>query len=200
MAKQGKGSAFEREICKQLSLWWTADDENGPRDDIFWRTAGSGARATTRGRRNIKTAGAAGDLMATDVSGKPFEKYFLCELKCGYSKDIDPLAIVDSAKGTSLLLQWWRKAEKERVFTGRHLTMLIFKRNFKSTCVMVNLHGIMDLLNITRRDFLLTYNGMVIQNTWLIAPLNVFLQSPASTLKTRIIKQMVDAAKEDVDD
>lgn len=39
-----KGSVFEREICKALGRWWT----DGERDDIFWRTAGSGARATCR--------------------------------------------------------------------------------------------------------------------------------------------------------
>jgi len=43
-----KGSSFEREICTILSKWWT----NNERDDVFWRTAGSGARATTRSKNN----------------------------------------------------------------------------------------------------------------------------------------------------
>ncbi len=57
-----KGSNFEREICKLLSLWWT----NDKRDDIFWRTSGSGARATTRSKTKQKTFGQYGDVQATD--------------------------------------------------------------------------------------------------------------------------------------
>jgi len=50
MKKRGggkaKGAAFERDICRRLSLWYT----NGKQDDVFWRSAISGGRATTSGR------------------------------------------------------------------------------------------------------------------------------------------------------
>ena len=45
MPKAYKGSEFEREMCKCLSLWWT----DSKRDDVFWRSAQSGGRAP-RGR------------------------------------------------------------------------------------------------------------------------------------------------------
>jgi hypothetical protein len=78
-----KGSRFERWFCKELSLWWT---ENA-RDDVFWRTAGSGGRATNRGKKGHKTAGAYGDIAATDSCGEPLLRFFTFELKRGYQKD-----------------------------------------------------------------------------------------------------------------
>jgi len=77
-----KGSEYERETCKKLGLWWT----HGERDDIFWRTAGSGARATVRGRKGNTTAGQNGDIAATDPLGKPLIDAFTIELKRGYSE------------------------------------------------------------------------------------------------------------------
>lgn len=83
MAKSSKGSSFEREVCKELSLWWTREDEE-PRDDIFWRSSGSGARATSRFKRGKTTAGQNGDVCATDPIGDPFIKVLTLELKRGY--------------------------------------------------------------------------------------------------------------------
>jgi len=76
-----KGSQFERAICKQLSLWWT----NGKRDDVFWRTAGSGARATTRSKRGRGTKNQYGDIQATDSIGQPLIDLCTIEIKKGYS-------------------------------------------------------------------------------------------------------------------
>ena len=77
-----KGSNFEREICKQLSLWWT----DNKRDDIFWRTSGSGARATVRSKSKKKTFGQYGDVQATDPIGQPLIDVCTIEIKRGYSK------------------------------------------------------------------------------------------------------------------
>lgn len=77
-----KGSSFEREICKRLSLAWT----DGERDDVFWRTSGSGARATCRFGRGKATANQYGDICATDPVGVPLTDCFVFELKCGYGR------------------------------------------------------------------------------------------------------------------
>ncbi len=83
MAKgHGKGSSFEREICKKLSLWWTKNKRN----DVFWRTAGSGAMATTRKKTNGVAFGQYGDVQATDPIGQPLINICTIELKRGYSK------------------------------------------------------------------------------------------------------------------
>jgi hypothetical protein len=70
--KSKKGSAFERSTLKELSTWFS----KGERDDIFWRTAGSGARATTRAKTGKMTADSAGDITAIHSSGKAIDKSF----------------------------------------------------------------------------------------------------------------------------
>ena len=77
-----KGSNFEREICKQLSLWWT----DGKRDDIFWRTSASGAMAKVRSKTKQKTFGQYGDVQAIDPIGQPLMDLVTIELKRGYTK------------------------------------------------------------------------------------------------------------------
>ena len=78
--KQGKGSSFERHICKQLSLWWTENK----RDDVFWRTSTSGARATTRNKKNKSTFGQHGDIQAIDPIGQSLIDLCTIEIKKGY--------------------------------------------------------------------------------------------------------------------
>jgi len=136
MSKSVKGSSFEREICKQFSLWWT-DDE---RDDIFWRTSGSGARATTRRKTNKKTKYEYGDVSFTDPVGQLLIDTFLIELKRGYSADISVLDFLDKKTGkNTLLLQWWNKAEEERKFAKRKYSLIIFRRNRKEACVLMDI-------------------------------------------------------------
>jgi hypothetical protein len=77
---KSKGSAFEREISKQLSLWWS----NGQRDDLFWRTAASGGRATVRKKKG-KNTGDSGDIASTDPDSAAMTKAFSMELKAGYN-------------------------------------------------------------------------------------------------------------------
>ncbi len=99
MAKHGKGSVFERWFCTRLSLWWTGKE----RDDVFWRTAGSGGRATNRFKRGRTTAGGSGDITFTDPIGKPLLDVFTMELKRGYSKH-HVTDVVD--KGRAPRTQW----------------------------------------------------------------------------------------------
>ena len=79
---RNKGMQFERQVCTQLSLWWTA----GKRDDIFWRSNASGARATSRAKRGKTTSGQYGDIAAIDPSGEALIRIAPLELKKGYPK------------------------------------------------------------------------------------------------------------------
>ena len=74
-----KGGSFEREFCKTLGVWWCG------RDDVFWRTAGSGGRATGRKKQGKTTTGHEGDVAATDPIGLPLLQVFSFELKRGYT-------------------------------------------------------------------------------------------------------------------
>lgn len=85
MGKSSKGSVFEREFCKRLGLWWTQDLPE-PRDDVFWRTPTSGARATSRRKRGRQTRNQYGDVMATDLVGQPLLDLVVFELKRGYNR------------------------------------------------------------------------------------------------------------------
>ena len=54
----GKGSNYERDIAKKLSLWASHDEH----DDWIWRTSSSGARAKTRSKQGKSTANSCGDI------------------------------------------------------------------------------------------------------------------------------------------
>lgn len=145
-----KGSNFERDICKQFSRWWSY----GERDDIFWRTAGSGARASMRFKKFIPTHDSAGDIMAIDPIGKPFTEKFLIELKRGYggerrkTKDkknkktkqhISVLSMIDNrSKQKQILIEWWNKAQKECRAHKRKGSLIIFKRDGKQSCLFMS--------------------------------------------------------------
>lgn len=126
-----KGSGFERKIAKKLSLWWT----DNKRDDVFWRTSGSGARATTRSKQQKKTAYEYGDITFTDPLGKPLIDTFLIECKKGYSKEVDLLDFF-TPKKKSVLFGWWSKAKKEAKEAGRKYCLLIAERNGKPAFVL----------------------------------------------------------------
>jgi len=130
----GKGSQFEREVCKILSLWWT----DGKREDVFWRTAGSGARATQRNKIGKKTFGQDGDVQATDPIGQPLIDLCSIEIKRGYSKNTI-FDILDKPKKAKLQIyeQFINQSCKENKNSGAIYWMLITRRNRRETIVFI---------------------------------------------------------------
>ena len=126
-----KGSQYERTICKQLSLWWSYEEN----DIIFWLSSQSGGRATTRAKKGKKTPYSYGDITFIDPIGKPLIDKCLLELKRGYTNDINILDLIDKKKGISILLQWWEKGESERKFAKRKYTIVIFRRDRHESCI-----------------------------------------------------------------
>lgn len=98
-----KGSDYERELCKRLSLWWT----NDRRDDIYWRTDGSGARATVRSKKKQKTANSYGDMSFLDPIGEPLINFALFEFKRGYSSSKN----LDAKKANKLIAEIARRTQ-----------------------------------------------------------------------------------------
>ncbi len=143
-ASKRKGNQYEREICKQLSLWWT-QDLNEPRDDVFWLCSQSGGRATTRAKQGIKTAYSYGDVTFIDPIGKPFIDSCLIELKRGYTKDISVLDFIDKKKGVPVLAKWWEKGVKEKELAGRKYTIILFRRDRHISCILLNLQMARDM-------------------------------------------------------
>ena len=121
-----KGSSYEREVCTLLSRWWS----EGKRDDIFWRSSGSGARATVRGKKNQKTAGQCGDVCATDPCGEPLIDLLTVEIKRGYSS-FSFQDLIDRQEASAL--QWWEKAVEQAIMShelaGSFAWLLIVRRD-----------------------------------------------------------------------
>lgn len=137
-----KGGAFEREICKRLSLWWS----EGKRDDIFYRTSASGARWTARKKAGKSTANEHGDMGYTDPSGKKLCDRWIVEMKTGYAKRRTVsgrtqwcvLDILDGTEKAPTLVEFWNQVTEGAAYTGRE-PVLIFRRNMKQACIAFRL-------------------------------------------------------------
>ena len=100
-----KGASFERSVCRDLSLWITGNE----RDDIFWRTAMSGGRATIGLRTGKKRDAQAGDAQAIDSLGEAFMRTFSVE--CKHVKTLQLGQMV--AKKSGKTVDFWRKHRLE---------------------------------------------------------------------------------------
>lgn len=126
-----KGSAFEREICKRLSLW-VSDQKQ---EDCFWRSAISGGRATVAHKRGKRMAAQAGDISAVHELGIPLINK--CLIECKAYQDINFMGIL-TKKGK--LVEFWAEAKKQ----GRRYNkepMLIVRQNQKPVFVCLTSKG-----------------------------------------------------------
>ena len=137
-----KGGAFENEVCKLLSLWWTG----GKRDDAFCRSRSSGAWFTSRKKSGKTTENQAGDIMANTNEGKKFMDVFHIECKTGYGRKNkaemvrwDLLDLLDSVQKEPVFLKMWNQATNEASITMRE-PILIFRRNRRTPCIAFRGH------------------------------------------------------------
>ena len=138
----GKGSDFERETCKTLSLWWT----DGLRDDVFWRCSGSGARATVRSRVGVNTAGQYGDVAATDPIGALLIKAFTIELKRGYSEyTFQDLVDRASKSGEQEWERFFAQAVENSERAGSYSWLLITRRDRRQALVWMPYYCVAEL-------------------------------------------------------
>ncbi len=170
-----KGSEFEREVCKRLSLWWSAGLSKGDaRDDIFWRSSQSGGRATQRAKTGQKTFGSYGDIAAVDPIGQPLLKYFTIELKRGRSHGFlgDLLDLKDNVKHP--FVATLRQARRSAKQAGSKTWLLICRRDRRVAMVYLPWRHANNLLDTT----LFSDVGAVINGTWVwvaALPLESFL-------------------------
>ena len=153
-----KGSAFEREICKKISLWWS----EGQREDIFWRTAGSGARATQRSKNKKKTYGQYGDVQAIDPIGEPLTKLCAIEIKHGYSKYTfaDLLEKSQNSKVKICLMQQFiEQAEKSCEEASTYAWIIISKRNGRTPIVILPYYLYKQIKGYFTNHAKLTFNN-----------------------------------------
>jgi len=126
-----KGGEFERLIAKRLSLWLS----NGERDDLFWRTNGSGSRHTTRKKLDKDTEGQDGDICSTcSGDSEKFRKIFSLELKT--YKDINLWGLI--TKKQTGFLDFWNQTVTQSELVNKK-PILIIKENYRPILFVSNL-------------------------------------------------------------
>jgi len=140
---KAKGSSFEREICKRLSLWLS----HGKRTDLFWRSAMSGGRATIAnrlGRGGRIKVRQPGDITAVAIEGAVLTDRYVIE--CKHVRNLQLTAFLLEGRGAKQSIAgYWKKLRGE---AKRHhkLPMLIAKQNNMPVIVVLE-NGITDSLS-----------------------------------------------------
>lgn len=127
-----KGAEFERFVCKKLSLWIT----NGRKDDVFWRSAMSGGRATIGRGRSQKRSNQVGDISAIGKEGIEFLNTFMVE--CKNYKDLNLASFLFKHSGK--LFEFWEVAKKLAKKHDR-IPLLICKQNLIPPFAMTTARG-----------------------------------------------------------
>jgi hypothetical protein len=167
-----KGSGFERDEARFLSLWWT----EGERDDVFWRNRVKVTSKTPNAERQL------GDICVAHTIGLPFIETFNVELKSGYSyfnakrakkendainakriangKEPIPLTVRNTpwdlldvidrnVKDENLeIIQFWNQCKTDADLSGR-IPLLIFKRDYKLPVVCVEVETMRDIADLS---------------------------------------------------
>ena len=180
-----KGSSFEKEICKQLSLWFSHDE----REDLFYRTAGSGARSTSRAKRGKTTANSAGDIGYLDASGKPLMEAITFELKCGYN-NTDTTSLIDTAPGRKRpqLLEFIEQAVDSAKNAQSKYWAVIHKRNGKQALI----HFPMSMWQQIQE---LVVNRGNLQITYVSADVHEIVSMPFATFLKIVPPELFGATK-----
>jgi hypothetical protein len=115
-----KGAQFERDICRRLSLWVSHNKQ----EDLFWRSAMSGGRATVAKRKSITLSSQAGDISAVDKAGHVLTTSFYFELKHVKAIGLDSFII----KNNGPLAGYWHTACKEAAKYNK-IPIIIVRQN-----------------------------------------------------------------------
>lgn len=131
----GKGQAYERKVCRQLSLWVSG----GKRKDYFWRTAGSGAAATVNRAAHQSHVG---DVCCTHAGGQSFLDRFVVECKHGKKGYINVDLLVYGRKAP--VEQYWKKLVGECA-RGQEPFLLV-RENGRDELLMTTDEGLATLV------------------------------------------------------
>lgn len=129
---KAKGSAFEREVCRRLSLWVSS----GRQEDVFWRSAMSGGRSTVAKIKGKRLAAQAGDISCIHPIGQHFADTFLVE--CKNYRDLNFIGLL-SGKGN--LLKFWDSTRKEASHYNKY-PLLVAKQNQHPTFACLDADGV----------------------------------------------------------
>lgn len=172
-----KGAAFERKVCVRLSLW--ASDMT--REDLYWRSAMSGGRATLvsrKGRGQAVTA-QAGDLSCIHPMGN-----FLLELytvECKFYKELNWHSLVYGHPG--LLDQIYHPTRAAAAKHGRQ-PLIIAKQNLRDELVVTTQAGF-EIMQGCAPAVVLVPRCTFHEHDAVVLDLNMFLQECHPQLMAR---------------
>jgi len=170
-----KGADQERLISVKLSLWWS----NGTRDDLFWRSAGSGGRATQRAKSGKQTANSYGDICATDAEGQEFLNVTTIESKRGF-KDSTIQDLLDKKNRKGGMWDMVYQAQRDASLAGVKYWTLIHRRDRREAVYITS---------IPNPDFKIWVDGL--DYTIAAMPESFFLSSVNRDYIKEIAKQIV---------
>ena len=126
-----KGSGYERECAKRLSLWIT----NGKYDDRVWRSASSGGMATQRSDAGKDPGSHTGDLVPSGDLDPQFFNMFCVE--CKRPAKIDWDRYFKSQKVKPNLYEYWQQSIRQAASVGK-IPMLMIRENHGEDLVGIN--------------------------------------------------------------
>jgi len=138
MGSKGKGSEFERDICKALTQWLSGREK----PYLFWRQPLSGGLATI----SEENADMSGDIRALTPESAFFTNFFSVEAKNGYPATSFWQHFTNS-KGFNLKL-FWKQCIGDAKNSKRH-PMLIYRKKGKRAII-----GIEECINTKISTFL----------------------------------------------
>jgi hypothetical protein len=128
-AGKAKGSAFEREVGKQLSLWVSG----GHRADLFARNVLSGGQFTSALAHEQKEHGTPGDLVANHPTAFRFLQCFSVE--CKHHADVDLEGFLFDRQDRSFLGKTFKHTQGQAALIGRD-ALVIAKQNRRPSFVL----------------------------------------------------------------
>lgn len=130
---KAKGSSFERQVCRDLSLWLS----QGQRDDYFWRSAMSGGRASVQFKKGRPNLTQAGDISAISPEGALLTNVFMIE--CKFYRDLILVGLFHGIK-TGINAHWETCVRQ----AGQHKRwpMLIARQNRFPPLVILDDNGV----------------------------------------------------------
>lgn len=129
-----RGSQFERDTSRKLSLWWS----DGQADDWFWRTGGSGGRATNRAKSGKSTENGTGDISAQNGEAQRLLSIVSIECKKGYQT----YTIQDLLDKTNQVGGWWeflQQSYRDASLAGVPYFLVIHKRDRREPIYVTNM-------------------------------------------------------------
>lgn len=124
-----KGAGFERDTCRFLSRWVTS----GERDDVFWRSASSGGRATT-----LAMNGKFAEYHSSDIAPMhplAFQLLEIFTVECKFYADLHLQDLPFDRR--SNIAVFWEQAYRDAKRVSKR-PMLIARQNRKPTLLGLN--------------------------------------------------------------